>query len=263
MTRTITIAAAVLAFVALAACGRSEPGPAAAIEPRPGVAPPASVIPPATRELVTAIVDDWTATRATLQRWRREGTTWRAIGEPWPGVIGKSGAGWGAGLHGIGAPRGHDGPTKHEGDGKSPAGVFALRGAYGYAKRPPSGIQLAYTPLDDAWKCVDDPASSHYDRILDQRTVAAVDWTSAEDMRRPDEAYTWVVDVAHNPAHAPGGGSCIFLHVWHGTDSTTVGCTAMAEPKLAELIATLDPTAVFVLLPKADYAALAPAWGLP
>ncbi len=38
---------------------------------------------------------------------------------------------------------------------------------------------------------------------------------------------------------------------------------AMPDPVLAELIATLDPTAVFVLLPKAEYAALATSWGLP
>jgi hypothetical protein len=37
----------------------------------------------------------------------------------------------------------------------------------------------------------------------------------------------------------------------------------MDERKLAELIATLDPSAVFVLLPRAEYAALAPAWALP
>ena len=60
---------------------------------------------------------------------------------------------------------------------------------------------------------------------------------SAEEMKRPDALYTWVVDVAHNPTRLPNGGSCIFLHVWSGADSTTVGCTAMAEPKLAQLIA--------------------------
>ncbi len=141
--------------------------------------------------------------------------------------------------------------------------MFALRGTYGYAGSAPAGTRASYTPLHEAVKCVDDPASRHYDRILDQRTISPVDWKSAEDMRRRDELYTWVIDVAHNPAHAPGGGSCIFLHVWGGADSATVGCTAMPEPKLAELIATLDPSTVFVLLPKAEYAALTLLWQLP
>jgi hypothetical protein len=37
----------------------------------------------------------------------------------------------------------------------------------------------------------------------------------------------------------------------------------MDERRLARLIATLDPSAVFVLLPRAEYEALAPAWTLP
>jgi D-alanyl-D-alanine dipeptidase len=274
--------------LAAAACGRgdtrSAPAPGSVPAPAPAradaaAAPPdtgpdaaatapaaAAVIPAEARQLVTAIVDDWGATRATLRRWRRAdagaGAGWEPDGEPWPGVIGQGGAAWGAGLHGAGAPAGRGGPVKREGDGKSPAGAFALRGSYGYAQAPPAGTRLPYVPLDERWRCVDDPASRHYARILDRTTVAP-DWRSAEEMRRADELYAWVVDVAHNPAHAPGAGSCIFLHVWRGEGSATVGCTAMDERTLAQLIATLDPSAVFVLLPRAEYAALAPAWALP
>jgi D-alanyl-D-alanine dipeptidase len=221
-----------------------------------------AVIPAGAKQLITAVVDGWDTTRATLRRWRREDAGWEPDGEPWPGVVGKHGAAWGAGLHGAGAPEGRDGPVKREGDGKSPAGVFALRGSYGYADAPPAGTRLPYTALDERWKCIDDPASKHYDRILDRTTVEP-DWNSAEVMRRTDELYSWVVDVAHNPAHAPGGGSCIFLHVWRSASSGTAGCTAMEQRKLAQLLATLDPSAVFVLLPRAEYDALAPAWALP
>ena len=82
-------------------------------------------------------------------------------------------------------------------------------------------------------------------------------------MRRPDDLYTWVIDIAHNPDRTPGAGSCIFLHVWSGPGSATVGCTAMAEPALATLLASLDAHAVYVLLPSAEYNALAAAWQLP
>jgi hypothetical protein len=53
--------------------------------------------------------------------------------------------------------------------------------------------------------------------------------------------------------------------VWGGKDTTTVGCTAMEEPRLAALLAQLDPTdqPLFILLPRAEYTALAAAWGLP
>ncbi len=83
-------------------------------------------------------------------------------------------------------------------------------------------------------------------------------------MRRDDDLYTWVVELAHNAQRTPGEGSCIFLHVWGSAKSTTSGCTAMAEDKLAALIAALPADgAVMVLLPKDDYAALAASWQLP
>ncbi|MEJ7601290.1 MAG: hypothetical protein WKG01_25525 [Kofleriaceae bacterium] len=254
--------------VALAACGRSDPAPA---QPAPAIvtdalawdaAIAAPIVPPAARELVLAIVPDWTATTATLRHYRRDGADWKLVGEPWPGVVGHGGTGWGVGLHGAGAPAGQGGPIKREGDGKSPAGVFALRGSYGYAKAAPAGTQLPYTPVSEPWKCVDDPASRHYDTILDRRTVEA-DWKSAEDMRRRDELYTWTIDVAHNPQHVPGNGSCIFLHVWRGAKSSTTGCTAMDQGKLAMLLADLDRETVYVLLPQPQYDAVAKRWALP
>lgn len=245
------LARAIVLASALAGCKSSSRAGAAAASPI-AAAP----------QLVVAIVDDWAATRATLRLYARDGAGWRPVGAPWPAVIGASGAAWGDGLHGDGAPAGHAGPVKREGDRKSPAGAFALRGSYGYAPAPPAGARLPYAAVDARWECVDDPASRHYATIV-ARDRVAVDWRSAERMRRDDALYTWVVDVAANPAHVPLHGSCIFFHVWSGPDSATVGCTAMAEPRLAALIAELDPAAAFVLLPRADYDALAAAWGLP
>jgi L,D-peptidoglycan transpeptidase YkuD (ErfK/YbiS/YcfS/YnhG family) len=247
-----------------AACTRSEPPSPAEPKPSPTKTHP-GVLPAATRQLVTAIVPDWNATSAELRLWTREaGGAWQPSGPSWQGVIGRTGAAWGTGLHGTGAPRGRTGPAKHEGDGKSPAGVFGLAASFGYAPAPPPHAGLPYTAVDTSWKCVDDPASRHYNQILDERTVRA-DWTSAEEMRRSDKLYTWVVEVAHNPARTRGDGSCIFLHVWGGPASATVGCTAMAEDRLAALLGSLTPDAApaFVLLPRAEYDALAPVWKLP
>ncbi len=223
-----------------------------------------SPLPADTRQLVTVITPAWNATSAELQLWSRDGAGWKPVRAAWQGVVGRTGAAWGVGLHGRGAPPGRSGPTKREGDGASPAGVFAVAGTYGYAAAPPEGAGLAYTQVDASWKCVDDPRSSHYNQILDQRTTKP-DWTSAEDMRRSDPLYTWVVDVAHNASRGPGDGSCIFLHVWSGPGSSTVGCTAMPAATLAELIAALAPDErpAVVLLPRAEYDALAESWGLP
>jgi D-alanyl-D-alanine dipeptidase len=259
-----------LAAVLVAGCrSASEPPPEPVASPTvptfADAAPRASpVLPPNTRQLVTAIVDDWNATRATLRLWRREYGAWHADGSAWPGVVGRAGTAWGDGLHGAGAPSGRTGPIKREGDGKAPAGAFTLARSFGYAPQPPAGTRLPYVPLEPAWKCVDDPRSQHYAEILDERRVT-VDWKSAEEMRRKDELYSWVVDIGHNVSRVPNGGSCIFFHVWSkaAEDSVTAGCTAMAEPRLAQLLAGLEPTAIYVLLPRAEYAALAADWDLP
>jgi D-alanyl-D-alanine dipeptidase len=269
----VKLGATVALVLALAALGCSEKKttpasmapPAALPLPHPP-APGITLIPPTTRQLVTAITDGWTSTHAVLQRWQRtDGGAWTAVGASWPAVVGKTGSAWGAGLHGLGAPPGQGGAVKKEGDGKSPAGAFGIRNAYGYADEPPKDTKLDYTSTGRGdLECVDDPASEHYASIVDRKQVAG-DWESAEQMMRDDALYTWVIDVAHNPDRKPRAGSCIFLHVWGGPETSTVGCTAMEEARLVELIKTLDPAQkpVYVLLPRAEYQALAVAWGLP
>lgn len=252
--------------VALAACSDKKPAqPPAAALPMPAPPKPAqTVIGGATKQLVTAVTDSWTSTTATLQLWQRVGTQWQPVGTSWPAVIGKTGSAWGIGMHGAGVP-GREGPMKKEGDGKSPAGAFVIRDAFGYADEPPKHTKLEYTSTGRGdIECVDDPASEHYAQIVDRKQVPA-DWESAEQMMRDDALYTWVVDLAHNPERSPGKGSCIFMHVWSGPESSTLGCTAMEEPRLVELLGKLDPKAapVFVLLPRSEYAALQASWGLP
>lgn len=256
--------AALLVALLVACTGREPqpPQPPPAPEPGPTAGSRAGVLPPTARQLVTGVIAGWSSTSVTLRRWRRAGGGWVADGDAWPGVIGRTGAAWGSGLHGSGAPIGRPGPRKREGDGASPAGAFEIRGAYGYAAHPPAGTALRYTQATDDWQCVDDPGSRRYGQIVD-RTQLAVDWTSAEQMRRRDELYAWVIDIAHNPAAAPGGGSCIFFHVWGGPASATVGCTAMSEPAITALVAGLDPSAVYVLLPRDEYDAFIAPWGLP
>jgi len=243
------------ALALLAGCARhAEPRDAAA----PATRSPIADAP----QLVLGVTDGWDATGVELRRYQRDGAAWRAVGAPWRAVVGRAGVAWGRGLHGTGAPAGHGGPLKHEGDGRAPAGAFRVLRAYGYAATPVAGAALPYQPVDAAWRCVDDAASTHYNRILDERTVT-VDWSSAETMRRDDALYTWVVELDHNGAAEPGAGSCIFFHVWGGPDTTTAGCTAMPQPDLETLLAWLRPGAVYVLLPRAKRDALAPAWGLP
>lgn len=224
-----------------------------------------SPIPSETKQLLVAVVRNWDDLHAELKRYEREGDHWKPVGDSWAAVVGVHGAAWGRGLHGDGAPPGQDGPVKKEGDGRSPAGVFALGASFGYDKTPPRGARLPYTQTDADWLCIDDARSAHYNHVLDTAGLKP-DWTSFEPMRRNDELYRRVIVVDHNPEPAPGAGSCIFLHIWHGPDGGgTAGCTAMAKGAMESLLAWLDPAAhpVYVLLPAEQATALHDAWALP
>ena len=245
-----------LVVVALVACSdRKAPSPppaaatSVAVQPKP-------VIPKTTKQLVIAIIDDWSSKHARVSLWQRN-EAWQKLDE-WPATIGHRGAAWGIGLH----PQ-REAPIKKEGDGKSPAGVFALRSTYGYAGDAPKAWRMPYESAVDL-ECINDSSSEHYTKIVDRKQVPS-DWQSAELMRRDDALYKWVVDIAHNPDAKPSAGSCIFLHVWGGPESPTDGCTAMDKKKLEALLAKLDPASqpLFVLLPRSEYRAVADAWGLP
>ncbi len=213
--------------------------------------------------LITAVADDWSSTKVVITRWRHHQMTdgrsswdagpWERVGEPFDGVIGDAGLAWGDGLHGDGVPNGHDGPVKREGDHRSPAGAFVIRGRFGF--EPSSGRLLT-----DTTECVDDPKSASYNQIVEH--TGSADWTSSEKMRSVP-LYALGAIVGHNPKRVPGAGSCIFLHIWDGPDSTTVGCTAMPRERLEQLLDGLAKNTVLVQLPKAEYDALRRPWGLP
>jgi L,D-peptidoglycan transpeptidase YkuD (ErfK/YbiS/YcfS/YnhG family) len=216
-------------------------------------------------QLIVVVTDGWDAPTGELRRFARDGgrgAAWHAVGGVIPVVVGHAGLGWGAGLR----PRDGDGdgPTKREGDGRAPAGRFALGDVTGYDDAAPAGTRLRYRRATPALRCVDDPAASAaYNRLVDAPAAAPPPWRSAERMRRDDELYRLTVFVRHNDARTPGAGSCIFLHVWADPSTSTVGCTAMALPDLRTVVAWTDPSTELVQLPRAVYRRLERAWDLP
>lgn len=218
------------------------------------------------RQLVLVITADWEAVAGRLWRYGRADVDapWHLVGSQSPVVVGRNGMGWGRGLHAL--PPG-EGPTKKEGDGKAPAGVFRLARAFGYAPAAEAAaVKLPYTHLTSNIECVDDARSAHYNTLVDRSEVAAADWNSAERMLRPDERYQWGVIIAHNtnPTIA-GAGSCIFLHIWESAAISTAGCTAMEAEHLEQMLGWLDPAAnpVLAQLPESEFKRLHQSWGLP
>ncbi len=229
-------------------------------------------------QLLVVTTESWNAIDSRLQRYERKpGQAWQAVGESVASVVGRTGLAWGRGEHAAlvqeGAPTAlvhADDPIKHEGDGKSPAGVFAIGKAYGYDSSPPSGTSLPYQKTSADWLCVNDSSSRQYNRVLDTQGVDK-DWSEAEQMRRKDELYRLVIEVDHNRivpsemAPVPEGGSCIFLHVWRKAGAPTIGCTAMALPDMQSVMSWLEPAKhpLLVALPRDRYQALQASWQLP
>ena len=217
------------------------------------------------QQLVLVITPDWNADHGTLRAYAGAGSGWYRAGAPIPVVIGRNGAAWGLGLH----PTQTDGPVKHEGDGRSPAGVFAVGTAFGYA--PSEDLALPYRALAADDYCIDVDGSPLYNRIVAAHEVGAAAVAGAtEPMRRDihvdgDDAYKLGFVIEHNPHGTPGAGSCIFAHLWKSPASTTSGCTAMAESALRDLLHWLRPQLhpVFVLLPQSAYDRVHTAWQLP
>jgi zinc D-Ala-D-Ala dipeptidase len=223
--------------------------------------PTPRVLATATR-LVVVTTSDWDAVPGVLHRYVRKPSGWQPAGTPVPVVVGKNGMAWDGRLV-SGGNRDLQGPIKKEGDGRSPAGAFALGKFFGYAESLRGSTR--YLPLTAQTECVDDPASTHYGQVLERSSVARVDWSSSEQMRRNDELYRWGVIVDYNLSTVrPSAGSCIFLHIWRGPTQGTAGCTAMAPEQITMLLEWLgDAGAALVQLPKAEYGRLMTAWKLP
>jgi D-alanyl-D-alanine dipeptidase len=218
------------------------------------------------RQLVLVITKDWTSIQGRLQRYKRanDRAAWKPVEEAFDVVIGRNGLAWGIGL-----PEQSNvaEPTKREGDGKSPAGIFKLSSVFGFAPREEAKwLKMPYEFITESTECVDDVKSSHYNRIRDRYKVGNFDWSSSEKMLEVGEQYRWGVVVDHN-ANPPkkGAGSCIFLHIWANATTGTAGCTAMEKGNVETLLRWLDEKKkpALVQLPQAEYERLRTSWKLP
>ncbi|MCC4620628.1 hypothetical protein LL965_11245 [Xanthomonas cassavae CFBP 4642] len=201
------------------------------------------------RALIVVTTPDWNSTQARLQTFIRVDGRWRPAAAGFAVALGRHGSAWG--------------------DGRSPAGVFAIGPAFGYATRIDSA--MPYQAMTATHYCMDVPASPLYNRIVDAAQVGqAAVAGSTEPMRldlrtQGDGRYREGFVIAHNPEGVAGRGSCIFAHLWRSPGQVTAGCTAMDPADMQRLLAWLKPAdhPLFVLLPRAEYARLQSQWQLP
>lgn len=154
-----------------------------------------------------------------------------AFGAGWRCAIGRGGAVPAAG--------------KREGDGATPIGQWAIRGALlrpdrGFA--PPFALPWRWLRPADGW--CDDPADPAYNR-----PVSHPHPRSAERLWRDDAAYDVVIVLDHNAPPVPGMGSAIFWHLAQPDWRATEGCLAVAADAMAAILPRLQTGMVLAIRP--------------
>jgi L,D-peptidoglycan transpeptidase YkuD (ErfK/YbiS/YcfS/YnhG family) len=257
-TRTAVrlLRASMLVFALLAARARADT--------LTTVEKPVSPIPSASRQLLLVRSPSWSAASGTLEQYERvvDGP-WSLVGTRIAVSLGRHGMAWGRGQH---SPP-DQGPFKKEGDGRSPAGVFALDRAFGAADALPDGARgFPYLHALPSSYCVEDVRSDLYNQLIDARDVTARAWEKWSELRRSDGLFDWAIVVRQNdPDVRRGGGSCVFLHIWRGPHFPTAGCTAMAREHVEAIVRWLEPGAhpMLVQLPDPELAGRRDRWDLP
>ncbi len=181
------------------------------------------------RQVVLVVAEDFNATKGTLSC-MEDG---KVICHDISVNLGRNGLAWGIGILKIA----HDPkePVKKEGDGKAPAGVFALTEVFGYGAKS-KDLKMPYVQADKDLICVDDRVSPNYNKLV----YGDVSAKSFEQMRRDDNLYSLGVVVGHNPRNLRGRGSCIFLHIERFSGAPTAGCTSMSYEDLQHIVRWLD-----------------------
>lgn len=225
----------------------------------------AFTLPENCRQMILGVVDDMQGSEFAIRRYEKSpGGDWVPVGEPIPARGGSAGFAWGRGLYPVPA----EGPVKKEGDRKTPCGVFALGGAYGYAIGIRKHPRLPYrkVELGDLW--VEDPESLVYNEFVSLGRPPDDDWERRQQMRLDDPAHALRLFIACNapPDVEPGAGSAIFFHIWRGDGAiATAGCTSMAADELSKLLMWVNPelSPLYALLPRAVYERVKTEWKLP
>jgi len=218
-------------------------------------------------QAVVVTTKSWQDVPGKAQLFERKNTKakWKTVGKSFPVVVGKNGLVLGEGmpdkLNKMDIVR----PFKTEGDGKSPAGIFALTSAFGTVPKP-AFVRLPYTQLEEWTECVDDSKSSHYNKIVDRMKVGNYDWQSSEKMLEIGAEYDLGVFVAYNSKPVrKQGGSCIFLHVWKNAETGTLGCTAMERANMEKILGWLEMSKnpALIQMPESHYKYYQASWKLP
>ncbi|MGN1023986.1 MAG: L,D-transpeptidase [Lachnospiraceae bacterium] len=131
--------------------------------------------------------------------------------------------------------------NRHEGDGTTPVGDFALPLAFGIRKNP--GTALPYQPVGE---------NSYWAEEGNRYTESPVP-VPGEHLASYDPQYRYAVFIAYNADPCiPGRGSAIFLHVRSEKTWKTAGCVSVTEENMIRLLHMLRPGARMLIAPSPE-----------
>ena len=175
-------------------------------------------------QLITVEAPSSGATTATVTAWQRYGACWSIALGPFPGAVGYNGVN----------------PSKHEGDGTTPAGLYGFETTM-YGNAPNPGVSYAYHQVvcGDWWD--EDPASPTYNQFVHVACGADPPFNNgaSEALWTESAPYPSFAVISYNPTNVPGLGSAIFLHA--STGSPTAGCVAIPIAGLDQVLDWMSP----------------------
>ena len=159
------------------------------------------------------VLVDSSGSSAAVRACRRSGGRYLLDLGPYSGHVGRNGVSW----------------SKREGDLRTPAGTYPLRGGFGARGNP--GLALGWFRVDSSDVWVDDSGSSLYN--THQRKPVNGRWDSAENLLTTP-AYNYAQVIGYNESRTPGKGSAIFFHV--DTGGGTAGCVSLPTDSLLAVL---------------------------
>jgi len=162
-------------------------------------------------------------------------------------VYQRTAAGWQPVAAGIPAFVGAAGmaPQTHDGQMKTPMGVFTLDFAFGTAPNPGGGLQYVQVGPNHWWD--GDMKSATYNTMqVCEESQCQFDTdpsSGTENLEIPQYVHAVVMGV--NKERVPGNGGAFFLHATDG--GPTAGCVAIDDAKLVEIMRWLKPGALIAI----------------
>jgi L,D-peptidoglycan transpeptidase YkuD (ErfK/YbiS/YcfS/YnhG family) len=166
---------------------------------------------------------------AKMDVWQRTATDWQPVSVGIPAHVGAAGMA----------------PQSHDGQAKTPMGVFSLDFAFGTAANPGGGLQYVQVGPDHWWD--GDMKSPTYNTMQVCKKAQCPFNTSTEsgteNLDIPQYVHAVVMGV--NKARVPGNGGAFFLHATDG--GPTAGCVAIDDDTLVKIMRWLRPGALIAI----------------